>query len=164
MSKRNFLKRNTSKQMSTTEPVVVTKVIDAPPADVWAKVSDLTRMGEWSPENKGGEWIKGATGPAVGARFKGKNANGSKSWSTVVLVREFEPPTRIVFTLMVGPTQWCDWIYQIEPSGSGSLVTHSWVDRRGRVGKWLGGLVSGVKDRASHNRRNMQATLDALAR
>jgi uncharacterized protein YndB with AHSA1/START domain len=146
------------------EPVVVTKIVAASPDDVWAKVSDLTRMGEWSPENRGGEWVKGATGPAVGARFKGKNSNGKKAWSTVVVVTEYEPPRRITFALMVGPSAWCDWIYEVEPSGSGTLVTHSWVDRRSRFAQWLGGVVSGVKDRASHNRRNMESTLEALAR
>ncbi|MEY3619020.1 MAG: hypothetical protein RL726_1718, partial [Actinomycetota bacterium] len=64
--------------------VVVSKEIAASPEVVWEMVSDLTRMGEWSPENKGGEWIKGATGPAVGASFKGRNSNGKKSWSTTV--------------------------------------------------------------------------------
>lgn len=153
-----------AKNSKRVEPVVVTRVVDASPDDVWNKVSDLTRMGEWSPENRGGEWIKGATGPAVGARFKGRNSNGKKSWSTVVEVTEYEPGRRIVFALMVGPSAWCDWVYEIEPSGSGTLVTHSWVDRRSRLAQWLGGVVSGVKDRASHNRRNMEATLEALAR
>lgn len=153
-----------AKKSKATEPVIVSRVVDASPQDIWNKVSDLTRMGEWSPENKGGEWIKGATGPAVGARFKGHNANGKRSWSTVVEVTEYEPGRKIVFALMVGPSAWCDWIYEVEPSGTGTLVTHSWVDRRGRFSKWLGGRVSGVTDRASHNRRNMEATLDALAR
>ena len=34
-------------------------------------------------ELHGGAWIKGATGPAVGAKFKGRNRLGSKKWSTV---------------------------------------------------------------------------------
>ena len=50
--------------------VEVTKVIAATPERVYELVSDLPRMGEWSPENTGGSWIKGATGPAVGAKFK----------------------------------------------------------------------------------------------
>jgi uncharacterized protein YndB with AHSA1/START domain len=153
-----------AKKSHSAEPVVVTRVVDASPEDVWNKVSDLTRMGEWSPENQGGEWIKGATGPAVGARFKGHNSNGKRSWSTVVVVTEYEPQRRITFALMVGPSAWCDWIYEVEPKGTGTLVTHSWVDRRSKFASWLGGVVSGVKDRASHNRRNMEATLEALAR
>ena len=153
-----------AKKSHSAEPVVVTRVVDASPEDVWNKVSDLTRMGEWSPENQGGEWIKGATGPAVGARFKGSNSNGKRSWSTVVVVTEYEPQRRITFALMVGPSAWCDWIYEVEQKGTGTLVTHSWVDRRSTFASWLGGVVSGVKDRASHNRRNMEATLEALAR
>lgn len=144
-------------------PVTVTRVIDAPPEVVWSKITDLTRMGEWSPENKGGEWLDGATGPAVGAKFKGKNANGKRSWSTTVVITEYEPLNKISFALQVGSSQWCDWIYEVEPSGSGTKVTHSWVDRRSTLASWLGLLVSGVKDRALHNRRNMEATLDALA-
>jgi len=72
--------------------VVVSKDIAASPDAVWSMVSDLTRMGEWSPENQGGEWVKGATGPAVGALFKGRNSNGKKSWSTTVKVNEYDPP------------------------------------------------------------------------
>ena len=45
----------------------VSRDIDAPAHDVFALVSDLTRMGEWSPENTGGKWVKGSTGPALGA-------------------------------------------------------------------------------------------------
>ena len=45
--------------------VEVTKVIAAAPERVYELVSDLPRMGEWSPENTGGTWIKGAKGPAV---------------------------------------------------------------------------------------------------
>jgi uncharacterized protein YndB with AHSA1/START domain len=143
--------------------VVVSKEIAASPEVVWAMVSDLTRMGEWSPENKGGEWAKGATGPAVGAIFKGRNSNGKKSWSTTVKVTEFEPSKKISFALMVGPSAWCDWVWEVAPSATGTLVTHSWIDRRGKFANWLGGKVSGVTDRASHNRANMERTLDALA-
>ena len=45
-------------------------------------VSDVTRMGEWSPETIRCTWIDGATGPAVGARFKGTNRRGIFRWST----------------------------------------------------------------------------------
>ena len=147
--------------MST--PVVVTKEINASPETVFAMVSDLTRMGEWSPENQGGQWVKGATGPAVGAQFKGRNSNGKKSWGTMVKVFEFAPGSKIVFALMVGPSRWCDWVWEVTPSAKGSLVTHSWIDRRSKFSNTLGRLVSGVADRSEHNRKNMEATLEALA-
>ena len=143
--------------------VVVSREISASADAVWPLVSDLTRMGEWSPENQGGEWIKGATGPAVGALFKGRNSNGKRSWSTTVKVIEFDPPKRMAFVLMVGKSAWCDWVWEVAPSANGCTVTHSWIDRRSKLANWLGGKVSGVTDRAAHNRANMERTIDALA-
>lgn len=68
--------------------VTVERDIAAPAQAVWGLISDITRMGEWSPEARGGEWVKGASAPAVGARFKGKNARGKRSWSTDCRVTE----------------------------------------------------------------------------
>ena len=39
--------------------------IEAPPERLYPMVSDLSRMGEWSPENRGGKWVGGATGAAA---------------------------------------------------------------------------------------------------
>ncbi len=51
-------------------------VIRAPADQLWSLVSDVTRAGEWSPENIGGSWLDGATAPVVGARFRGTNRRG----------------------------------------------------------------------------------------
>ncbi len=142
--------------------VSVTQDISAPAELVWALVTDLPRMGEWSPENLGGEWVKGATGAAVGARFKGRNKNGSKAWSTSVKVNEVDAPKKFSFALMALGKNWCDWVYEVTPSGAGCTVTHSWIDHRSKFADRLGKLVSGVSDRAEHNRRNMEATLKNL--
>ena len=45
--------------------------IDAPPQRVWALVSDVELMPTMSKELQSIEWLDGATGPAVGARFTG---------------------------------------------------------------------------------------------
>ena len=150
--------------MSTTSVVSVSAKVNAPAEKVWAMVTDLPRMGEWSPENQGGTWAKGATGPAVGAVFKGRNKNGKRSWSTSVRVNACDAPRKFSFGLMVFGKNWCDWVYEIEPDGAGCTVTHSWVDHRGKSGSVLGKWVSGVADRAQHNKRNMEATLANLAR
>jgi uncharacterized protein YndB with AHSA1/START domain len=142
--------------------VSVTQDISAPAEIVWALVTDLPRMGEWSPENLGGEWVKGATGAAVGARFKGRNKNGSKAWSSSVKVNVVDAPKKFSFALMALGKNWCDWVYEITPSGAGCTVTHSWIDHRSKFADRLGKLVSGVSDRAEHNRRNMEATLKNL--
>src|SRR3954468_6506548 len=54
----------------TMTDVSVSRDVPAPAERVWEMVSDLPRMGEWSPENEGGEWIGGATAAAPGAKFR----------------------------------------------------------------------------------------------
>ena len=117
---------STAKPSSRTPvapPVSVVREIDSPADAVWAMVSDLARMGEWSPENQGGQWVNGATGPALGARFKGRNANGTKSWGTTVEVVEYDAPRTIAFALMVGRSRWCDWCTPSRPLPR----AHAWL-------------------------------------
>jgi hypothetical protein len=62
----------------------VTVRVDAPASVVWDIVSDVTRIGELSPETFEAKWIEGATGPAVGARFAGhvrRNGRGPNYWT-----------------------------------------------------------------------------------
>src|SRR5271156_1062152 len=94
-----------------TYPTAVTQDIAAPPEKVWALVSDLPRMGEWSPENAGGKWVKGASGPALGAVFEGTNKNGFRRWSTVVTVVACEPGVVFEFAVTSGPFAVASWRY-----------------------------------------------------
>ena len=55
--------------------------ISATPERVYGVVSDLTRMGELSPECRRVEWLDGATGPTPGARFVGHNRGGPVTWA-----------------------------------------------------------------------------------
>jgi len=143
--------------------VSVERDIAASPESVWSLISDITRMGEWSPEARGGEWTKGATAPAVGARFKGRNALGKRSWSTDCRITECEPGSRFAFAVHTGPLAVSDWAYTITPTATGCHVVESWTDTRGAIIRGLGRLVTGVADRASHNRDGMNQTLAALA-
>ena len=72
---------------------------------MWALVTDLPRMGEWSPENAGGKWVKGATGPALGAVFEGTNKNGFRRWTTNVTVIGCEPNKLFEFAVTSGPLE-----------------------------------------------------------
>jgi hypothetical protein len=140
--------------------ITVSRTIAAPPAEVWGLVSDLRRMGEFSPENTGGSWLKGATGPALGARFKGTNANAGKSWTTTVTVTECAPGRVFAFDVTVGPVKVANWRYDIaDAAGGACTVTESWTDRRHALIKKLSGSMSGVDDRAAHNRAGMEETL-----
>lgn len=145
-----------------TEQVHVTQDIDAPPEVVWAMISDVTRMGEWSPENEGAVWGKGVTGPVPGAKFKGTNRNGSKTWSTDAHVVDAEPGRRFSFRVTALGLKVALWSYDIEPTDTGCRVTETWTDERGRIAAVFGGPVSGVKDRVAHNRAGMEQTLQGL--
>ena len=137
--------------------------IEASPETVYGLVSDLTRMGEWSPEATGGKWIGGATGPAVGARFKGTNAQGAKKWTTTVTVLEATSPSRFRFANKVGPKTMAVWTYEIKPFGKGGCkVTESWADGRGPIVEILGKAVTGVVDRAAHTKDMLNTTLARL--
>lgn len=104
--------------------------IEAPPERVWSIVSDVTRMGQISPETYEAAWIGGATGPAVGARFRGRNRRGRMKWSTKCTVVAVEPCKE--FTFVVGTRERPDtcWTYRIEPAGRGTDVTESWESIR----------------------------------
>jgi len=146
-----------------TNEISVQREIHAPAEQLWAMISDVTRMGEWSPETTGGAWLKGATGPAVGAKFKGVNQNGKKTWSTVCTVTEADPGTAFVFRVDVGPLKVAEWSYRFTPAEGGCTVTETWTDKRGGLVKKLGKPLSGVDDRATHNKAGMEQTLQHLA-
>jgi len=142
--------------------VEVSTTVKADPVTVWRLVSDLPRMGEWSPENTGGRWLDGATGPAKGARFRGTNKHGLLRWSTTVTVTAADEGREFAFEVSSGPLSVATWRYTLEATGDTTTVTESWSDRRPRWMK-IGSIpVMGVADRAGHNRRNMEATLAAL--
>ena len=68
----------------------VTIHMKASPATVWALVSDVTRIGSYSPETFEAEWVDGATGPAAGAKFRGhvkRNGKGPIYWTTCTVTR-----------------------------------------------------------------------------
>lgn len=138
--------------------------ISASPQRVWELVSDLPAMGRLSPENTGGAWRGGATGPAVGARFKGNNRNGWRRWSTIVEVTACTPGEDFAFEVSYLGIPVSLWSYAITADGNGaSTVTESWSDRRPGWFKAVGGVATGVKDRAGDSTvTNMDRTLAAL--
>jgi uncharacterized protein YndB with AHSA1/START domain len=143
-------------------PVVVSTAIAAPPSTVWTLVSDLTRMGEWSPENEGAEWLRGARGPAVGATFKGANRLGSKSWTTRGRIVAADPERTLAFSITAAGMKVAEWRYELAATADGCTVTESFTDKRGPLVKLLGRLATGVTDREEHNRATMQTTLERL--
>lgn len=146
------------------EPVRVTRQIAASPQKVWTLISDVTRMGEWSPESTGAKWLGNPKRPEVGARFIGQNRNGKRRWSTLCQVTDSVPGSRFSFRVGVGPLKVATWAYDIEATTDGGcIVTESTVNLENKVFAKFGDLLTNVKDRAEHNRAGMEVTLTRLA-
>ena len=144
-----------------SEPTASASVtVDARPEQVYALVSDLPRMGEWSPENTGGRWLGSRRG--TGATFVGANKGPRRWWPTTTLVTDATPGRRFAFATYVGPTRGAEWVYAIEPADDGCRVTESWTDHRPGWLVGVGKVVTGVDDRAAHTRTMIETTLQRL--
>ncbi|MDQ1688710.1 MAG: hypothetical protein QOK42_1685 [Frankiaceae bacterium] len=142
--------------------VEVSLDIDAPAEDVYKLVSDLPRMGEWSPQTTRVVWRGGATGPVLGAKFRGDNKHGMLRWSTFGTITAAEPGREFSFEVGFGPLPVARWSYRFESlPGGGCRVTESTEDRRGRALK-VGSKAIGMGDREAMNRETMQVTLERL--
>ncbi len=144
----------------------VTLHIDAPPEKVWALVSDITRMGEYSPEVVEAEWLGGATGPAVGARYQGhvrRNENWPILYWTTCEVTECVPGKVFEFAVMMGDRKVNVWRYDFAPGAAGvggTDVTESFDlgdNLFTRMWRPLGGFL-----RERRNRRDMLTTLQRV--
>jgi hypothetical protein len=138
--------------------------IDADPAAVYALVSDVARMGQWSPEATGARGADRAL--QVGDRFTGLNRRGPAVWFTFCTVTVADPGRAFEFLVDFGPVPVSRWRYDIRPQGDGGVqLIETWQDRRsGFTGvpvKALGQLVI-PGSRPDHNRRSMRTTLQRL--
>ena len=144
-----------------TYPVAEVREIAAPAESAWALVADLPRMGELSPENVGGSWLNGATGPALGAVFTGTNKNGVRRWSTKATVIDCTPGRSFEIAISSGPMAIANWRYEFEATAEGCRVTESWNDHRT---SWMRIVSRPVGDHSAANAtKEMTATLANLA-
>lgn len=102
--------------------------IDRSPEDVYAIVSDITRMGELSPVCTSGAWDDAAQAGKEGASFVGHNAIGEYTWETHCKVVAAEPSREFAFINqgLNGDVELVRWGYTFEPEGDGTKVTESW--------------------------------------
>ena len=97
----------------------------APPEEVWALVSDVTRIGEFSPETFEARWTRGSTGPEVGASFKGhvkRNGVGPTYWSPCQ-VTKCVPNEVFEFAVGTDDVTVNNWGYRLQAENDGTRVT-----------------------------------------
>lgn len=140
----------------------VTIDIAASPETVYGLVSDITRMGEWSPECIRCSWTNGATGPAVGAKFKAKNkGQRGPAWFNTPKVTAADPGQQFAFNRSGPGIGSYTWRYVMEPTGTGTRITESFDAERplGPIMTWITEKWVGSSDRDADLHRGMVTTL-----
>ena len=145
------------------DKIEITREIAATPEAVYAAISDITRMGEWSPECYACEWHDGFDGPVVGAVFDGHNRHADHEWTTQGKVIETELGRSFAFECSMNDFHFSTWGYRIEPNGNGCTVTEWTENLLPESVLEAAKEISGVDDRPARNRQTMSGTLERLA-
>ena len=146
-----------------TPHVEISRDIAASSDAVYAAISDVTRMGEWSEECRACEWHDGFDGPVVGATFDGHNRHGEHQWTTQGKVIEAESGRAFAFECSMFDFHFSTWGYRIEPTAMGCRVTEWSEDLRPESAMEFSKQTSGIDDRDARNRQTMSGTLARLA-
>ena len=140
----------------------VTVHMNASPEKIWDLVSDVTKIGLYSPETFEAEWLDGATGPAVGAEFRGhvkRNGKGPIYWTNCTVL-ESTPGREFAFIAGLGERRLNVWRYKLEPSGAGTDVTESFQLADNLLLNFYWAVWGWSRGRA--NRNGMQTTLERI--
>lgn len=97
-------------------------VIARPPEELYDMISDVTRMGEWSPICRSCWWDEGHSA-YVGAWFNGRNEAEGRTWETRSEVVAADRGREFAF--IVGGS-YVRWGYTFSPVDGGTEVTESW--------------------------------------
>ncbi|MCY0906279.1 SRPBCC family protein [Arthrobacter sp. H14-L1] len=170
--------------MKRTFTVSESILIRADPFSLYERISDVTRMGQWSPENLGATVHCGQTGGGgseveheggvaaayVGMVFDGRNKRGRFGWTTRCTVTAADPGLRFEFRVhaigaktprLRGPI--ATWEYRFEAADTLTRVTESWTDdRRGwpdLLARGFDAVVTGGRTFAQFQSGNIKKTL-----
>ena len=157
--------------MSRTKHVCDSVIVDAEPRTLYDQISDPTKMGTLSPENRGATVAEPREAAYVGMVFDGHNKRGRFTWTTRCTVTKAVPGEVFAFRVhAIGPKtprikgRVATWQYTFEPVKAGTKVTESWTDDR----KWPD-AVAAVFDKAAtgttfaaFQERNIAKTLSNL--
>lgn len=111
--------------------------IEAPPQRVWELVTDIELPARLSPELQRVEWLDGAGGPALGARFAGHNHHPALGdWSTISHVVELDAQRAFAWAVMGADTRFAEssesssepmatWRFELRADSGGTRLRHS---------------------------------------
>ena len=134
----------------------------APANKIWELIADIRNTGRFSPETFEAEWLGDASGPELGARFRGhvrRNEIGPVYWTTCK-VTACEPGREFGFAVLAGDRAINNWHYQLEPTEGGTNVTESFRMAQSPLTNLY--LVFGGFLRRRRNIRDMTKTLHRI--
>jgi hypothetical protein len=159
-----------SRTISLTDEIA----IDVPVDVAYARVSDVTAMGQWSPENIGALILGPNQIPVVGMVFDGYNKRGRLKWRTRCKVTAAQPNVSFAFKVLAFglgrlplskfpiPTTWSYSFRALDEQST--VVTETWT-----VGPWPGLLIRLITGTAADGinavemqRRNLRITMQNL--
>jgi hypothetical protein len=144
-------------------------VIAAAPRAVWPLVSDIQLPARFSTEFQGGEWQDGATGPALGARFKGRNFHAARGeWESESTICEYQPERQLGWSVGDPGLPAARWRFTLQPEGGGTRLVQ-WV-QLGPGPSGISSLIEAMPDKESRilrrrlaeHQANMEATVAGI--
>ena len=140
----------------------VTVTMAASAEQIWEVITDIANIGQYSPETFEAEWLDGAAGPALGAKFRGhvrRNEIGPVYWTTC-RVTACEPGREFGFEVLVGDRAVNNWHYRLTPSQGSTDVTESFQLNASPLMSLYS--VFGGQLRRRRNLRDMRKTLERI--
>ncbi len=146
-------------------------MIAAAPAVVWRLVCDIQLPARFSSEFDGGAWLDGASGPAPGARFTGRNHHPAVGeWETTSTICEYQPGQVLGWAVGDPGRPSARWRFTLAPEARGTRLTQ-WM-QIGPGPSYLSVAIEAVPDKESRilrrrlaeHRANMTFTLAGIKR
>lgn len=143
--------------------------IAAPAPVVWALVCDIQLPARFSSEFDGGEWLDGASRPALGARFTGCNYHPAVGrWQTTSTICEYQPEQVLGWAIGDPAHPAARWRFTLAAQADGTRLTQ-WM----QIGPAPSGVSAAIearpdkesailRRRLAEHQSNMTATLTGI--
>ncbi|MDT5174211.1 MAG: hypothetical protein QOG37_1462 [Mycobacterium sp.] len=120
--------------------------VDADPQRVWSLVSDIELMPTLSNELQRVEWLDGASGPRIGAKFVGHNQHDAfGQWSTTSYVVAFDQPHEFAWAVGDPDFPASIWRFRLTPRDGGTNLTY-WM-QMGPAPSGLSAAIESMPDK-----------------
>ena len=142
--------------------------VDAPVERVWALVTDIDLPARFSSEFQGARWLD--DGPALGARFVGRNQHpAAGTWETTCVVTVCTPHRSFEWAVGDPGFPSARWRFDLEPQAGGATRLRQWM----QIGPAPSGLTPAIEAmpdkeerivarRLAEFERNMRATVEGI--